>query len=142
MARIIAQSQPNIAFVDSCDVNPKRFADTIRSCLPASLATVEVVSEHKADRKYPIVAAASILAKVRRDEQIEELRTKYGLPGSGYAHDARTVSFLTKWYRDRAAFPEFVRSSWKTTKHVREVVEQRKLSDFSPGSARSRRNRR
>lgn len=142
MARIIEQSSPDIVFVDSCDVKPDRFAETIRQCLPTSLRETEIISEHKADTKHPIVAAASILAKVRRDEQIEEIKTKYGAVGSGYAHDERTLSFLTKWYEERSRFPDFVRKSWKTTMQIRENVEQTRLPEFASASEAPRTRRR
>jgi len=43
-----------------------------------------IIAENKADTRYPAVAAASILAKVTRDNLIEGLRAKYGDMGTGY----------------------------------------------------------
>ena len=43
-----------------------------------------IVAEHKADVNYPVVSAASIIAKVERDRDIAELRELHGDFGSGY----------------------------------------------------------
>jgi len=43
-----------------------------------------ILCEHKADFNYPIVSAASILAKVQREEEVEKLKKQYGNFGSGY----------------------------------------------------------
>ncbi len=53
-----------------------------------------MISEHQTDATYPVVSAASILAKVRRDLRIDEIKREYGDFGSGYAHDPGTIRFL------------------------------------------------
>ena len=86
-----------------------------------------IKSEHKADSKYLIVSAASILAKVRRDEKIEELKKKAGIDfGSGYPSDERTIRFLREWYLSHKNFPDFTRKSWKTL----EKFKQKNLDSF------------
>jgi ribonuclease HII len=79
MAQVIIKLKPDLAYVDASDVNTERFAKQILENLPFK---VKIVSEHYADKKYPIVSAASILAKVHRDKRIEELKEKYGDFGS------------------------------------------------------------
>jgi ribonuclease HII len=64
----------------------------------------------KADTIYPVVSAASILAKVMRDRIIEELKVEYGDFGSGYPADEKTQKFLSGLNE----MPYFVRKSWKT----------------------------
>ncbi len=54
---------------------------------------IEMIVEHKADEEYLPVSAASIIAKVRRDRRIEELKEKHGETGSGYPADERTIKF-------------------------------------------------
>ncbi len=110
MARAIEVLRPNVAYVDASDALEKRFGSQIRTFLSFP---VKVVSKHKADAIYPIVSAASILAKVRRDSMIAELKTKYGDLGSGYMADPRTRAFLKKWLREKGELPDFVRKSWK-----------------------------
>ncbi|HID16919.1 TPA: ribonuclease HII [Candidatus Bathyarchaeota archaeon] len=79
MAELISRLRPSLVYVDASDVDPERFAKQIQENLPFR---VKIVSEHHADRKYPVVSAASILAKVRRDESIRKLKEAYGDFGS------------------------------------------------------------
>ena len=76
-----------------------------------------IVAEHKADSKYPAVAAASILAKVRRDLRIAELRERFGDFGSGYPSDERTISFISKPENMRALRP-YIRERWSTLDRI------------------------
>jgi ribonuclease HII len=94
MASIIRDLKPNVAYVDASDILPERFKQHILEELPFK---VEVVSEHKADKNYPVVSAASIIAKVERDAEIEGLKRKYGDFGSGYVTDPKTINFLREW---------------------------------------------
>jgi ribonuclease HII len=115
MASIIRDLKPDIAYVDDSDVLPERFKQHILEEMPFR---IEVISEHKADKNYPVVSAASIIAKVERDKEIENLRSKYGDFGSGYAADPKTINFLRKWIEKYGSYPDFVRKSWKTVKNM------------------------
>jgi len=128
MAKVIAALNPNIVYVDASDVLAERFGEHIREKLPP---TIKVVSEHKADKKYPVVSAASIIAKVERDRAVEALAKKYGDLGSGYITDPKTVEFLEKWVKKHRSFPDFVRKSWKPAKKLMKEVgaKQKKLVD-------------
>ena len=68
----------------------------------------------KADTIYPVVSAASILAKVTRDRIIEELKSEYGDFGSGYPGDEKTQRFLANMKEPTY----FVRQSWKINKNA------------------------
>lgn len=122
MAKIIELLKPDIAYVDASDVLEERFKQHILECLPFR---VEIVSEHKADRKYPIVSAASIIAKVERDKEIAELREKYGDFGCGYPTDPKTMSFLRQYIKKFGEYPDFVRKSWKPAKKVKRENDSR-----------------
>jgi len=127
MASIIRDLKPDIAYVDASDILPERFSQHIAEELPF---TVKIVSEHKADKTYPIVSAASIVAKVERDREIESLKQIYGDFGSGYAADPKTISFLKRWIEEHGSYPDFVRKSWKTVKILlrdREGLRQKRL---------------
>ena len=116
MAKVIEMLKPDTAYVDASDVLEERFKEHILECLPFR---VEVVSEHKADRKYPVVSAASIIAKVERDMEIVELASVHGDFGSGYPSDPRTMSFLQQCLEKKGEYPEFVRKSWKPAKKTK-----------------------
>lgn len=123
MAKVVEALRPDIAYVDASDVLPERFREHILENLSFK---VKIVSEHKADAKYPVVSAASIIAKVERDRTIENLRRRYadiGDMGSGYASDPKTIEFLESWYARFGSHPEFVRKSWKPTKELKRNAE-------------------
>lgn len=122
MAKVIELLKPDIAYVDASDVLEERFKQHISECLPSR---VEIVSEHKADRKYPIVSAASIIAKVERDMEIAELNEKYGDFGCGYPTDPKTISFLQQCLKEFGKYPYFVRKSWKTAKKAKNEKNKR-----------------
>ena len=115
MARVIAILKPDIAYVDASDVIANRFGEHIIECLDFAL---KIVSEHKADRTYPIVSAASIIAKVERDQAISYLQKKHGNMGCGYPNDSKTINFLCEWITKFGSYPDFVRKSWKTSKRI------------------------
>ncbi|MBS7640518.1 MAG: ribonuclease HII [Candidatus Bathyarchaeia archaeon] len=130
MARIISELKPDIVYVDASDVLPERFKQHILEEIPFE---VKIVSEHKADKNYPVVSAASIIAKVERDREIESLKRKYGDFGSGYPTDPKTINFLRNWIKTHDSYPDFVRKSWKTAKEIfrsRNERDQRILSDY------------
>jgi ribonuclease HII len=116
MAEVIRNLKPDAVYVDASDVLPERFKQHIAEEVPFN---VKIVSEHKADKTYPVVSAASIIAKVERDKEISELGRKYGELGSGYTSDPKTVSFLEEWMKAHGSYPEFVRKSWKTAKRIK-----------------------
>ncbi|MEM2342188.1 MAG: ribonuclease HII [Candidatus Bathyarchaeia archaeon] len=133
MASIIRDLKPDIAYVDASDILPERFRQHILEEIPFK---VEVISEHKADKNYPVVSAASIIAKVERDAEIERLKQEYGDFGSGYVTDPKTIDFLKRWIGNHDSYPEFVRKSWKTVKiMLKSGGEQRqeKISKYSGG---------
>ena len=111
MAKVIKKLEANSSYVDSCDVNPKRFGLYISNLAK----TGKIISSHHADRKYPVVSAASIIAKVNRDRAIEKLRKNYAL-GSGYPSDPKTMKFIKEWLSQNGDVPVFVRKSWKPVK--------------------------
>jgi len=126
MAEVIRLLRPEVAYVDASDVLADRFGLHIAENLPFK---VKIISEHKADANYPIVSAASILAKVERDKAISALQEKYGDLGTGYACDRKTITFLEEYIKNNGSYPDFVRKSWKPAKKLKTEAEtdQRKL---------------
>jgi len=120
MAKVIEVLRPEVAYVDAADVLADRFKEHIAENIPFK---VKIISEHKADIKYPIVSAASIIAKVERDKAVSELQEKYGNLGSGYPADQKTIDFLKKWINRYETYPDFVRKSWKTAKRLKNEAD-------------------
>jgi len=127
MAEVITTLKPDVAYVDASDVLADRFRQHIAESIRFK---VQIISEHKADATYPIVSAASIIAKVERDKAISELKGKYGDMGSGYATDPKTLEFLKNWIRRFGPYPDFVRKSWKPAKRLKtgDEADQTKLA--------------
>ena len=123
MAEVVEALRPDVVYVDSSDTDTERFRNNI---LDELSYRPKVISEHHADDTYPVVSAASILAKVRRDARIDEMKGQYGDFGSGYAHDPHTIQFLGDYYRANKEFPPIVRRSWKTLRNiVRDLTQSR-----------------
>jgi len=115
MAKVVSKLNSNISYIDSCDVNPRRFGQEISKLSDNH----KIKSYHHADSRFVIVSAASILAKVTRDRAITKLRKNYNL-GSGYPSDSISVKFVTKYYKINHVMPSFVRKSWKPIQRILE----------------------
>jgi ribonuclease HII len=129
-AKVLEELKPDHAFVDAADVIAERFGENIRKKYTRKL---EIISEHAADEKYPIVSAASILAKVHRDALIKILEENAGVEiGSGYPADPKTIRFLEAWIQEHGSLPDFARSSWETAKRLLEKFNkpQKTFSDY------------
>lgn len=124
--RLISKLNPNVAYVDAADVNENRFGSQIKASLTNKKDT-DVISMHKADAKIEVVAAASIIAKETRENEIGKLKDKIGDFGSGYPSDERTIKFLKSFYADNGKWPTGTRESWKTLERIRPV---KTLDDF------------
>ncbi len=102
--------------VDCPSVNTLAWSNTVLSHIknPENLI---LKCEHKADANHPVVSAASILAKVTREEQVSKLKKEFGDFGSGYPSDPKTKEFLKEKgqeFKDSGLF----RKSWNTWKKM------------------------
>jgi ribonuclease HII len=122
-AKIINALNPDTAYLDCPSTNIEAFSSYVRKKLKNQKTAI--ISEHKADERYPVVSAASILAKVTRDSEINKLRKKYGHFGSGYPADPYTKNFIQHNYN----LPIF-RKSWATWKNAAGKKNQSNLSEF------------
>jgi ribonuclease HII len=131
-SKIIEKLRPDVCYLDAADVNEVRFG---RDILARLTYTPTLISKHKADDIYPIVGAASILAKTTRDEQIKqiarELEQRINLPlGSGYPADPITVRFLKAWLETYGDLPPHVRRSWETAQNLVNLHKTKSLDKF------------
>jgi len=88
-------------------------AISFSSLLNDILEDMALVVSHKGDVLYPVVSAASIIAKVQRDWAIDDLAKKYGEIGSGYPADKRTIDFLRGYLEENGCLPECARKRWR-----------------------------
>lgn len=114
-------------YVDAGDTNAVRFERRVSTRLDAD---VDLRAEHGADETYPIVSAASILAKIHRDEHVAGLAEDYGAVGSGYPSDETTRTFLRSFVESEGELPECARESWQTSQDALASLDQSSLSDF------------
>ncbi|MBR9704337.1 ribonuclease HII [Candidatus Pacearchaeota archaeon] len=121
-AEIINKLKPDKVIIDCPHPVPKKFEDYLRNLLVDK--EIKLIVEHKADMNYKSCAAGSILAKVKREEIMQEIKDKYGNTGSGYPADPNTKKFLKEnWNK----YSEIYRHSWQTYKKVAENKDQKTL---------------
>jgi ribonuclease HII len=111
MGEVINSIRANRIYVDACDVNLDRYQTSLRKHI--HLPQPRVYCLHHADCINEVVSAASIVAKIVRDREVQEIRKKYHNIGSGYPSDKKTMFFIKKWVRRYKSPPLFARRSWK-----------------------------
>lgn len=126
MAEIINYLRPDKVIIDCPSNNIKQFVIYVKKHLIHK--KVEIKAEHKADANYPLVGAASILAKVTRDAEIEKIKKRIGIEfGSGYPADPKTDKFLKENFEK---YPEIFRKTWASHKRLVKGLGQSKLDGF------------
>jgi len=121
------KKKPELVIVDSPDTIAENFAKRLKKYV--SFKTI-IRAEHKADAKNPIVSAASILAKTRRDEAMDEISAKCGTDlGTGYPHDSKAIAFVEKSASEKT-LSKFIRKKWATTQNIIDKKNQKKLFDY------------
>jgi ribonuclease HII len=132
-ANVIEKLHPDTAYVDAVDVDEIEFKRAIQKHLPID---VEIVSQHEADDLFPVVSAASIIAKVRRDLEMRKIEESIGQPiGSGYPSDPDTIAFLEKWIKEKGSLPPHTRKTWDTARRLLAESRTRKLDEFVGGKS-------
>ena len=124
-AEIINELKPDKAIIDCPSINCKAYEKYLKKLIKNK--NIEIIVEHKADIKYPICSAASILAKVEREKQMGDIKRKYGATGSGYPADPTTKKFIKEnWNK----YPEIFRKTWSTYKKFAKAKNQTKLTGY------------
>jgi len=122
---IINFLNPEKAIIDCPSNNITAYKNFLKKHLKNK---TELIVEHKADFKYAVVSAASIIAKVTRDNEIKKIQKKIKEPiGSGYPSDPITITFLEKNYNN---YPEIFRKEWASWKKLNKKKKQKNLKDF------------
>ena len=114
-------------YADCPDVNEASFSRRLGALVP----DVEIIAKHKADDTYPVVSAASIVAKVTRDRMMDDIRAEFDVNiGSGYPSDHYTMDFIDSWIKENGKAPEHVRCSWEPVRQMLSARANTKLSDW------------
>lgn len=123
----VGQRPADVTYADCPDVDTNRFG----SQMSVRLGGRKVVAEHKADATYPVVSAASIMAKVTRDRLIDGFRAEFDCPiGSGYPSDEVTMAFIEKWIKEHGSPPPHTRRSWEPVRKLMTARRNTKLDDW------------
>lgn len=131
-AKVIERAQPDKVIMDLPEPNAERFINKIKDEIPEKLQNIEFTAEHGADDTYPIVSAASIIAKSKREEHINKLQQKYGYNfGSGYPHDEPTRNFLKKYLEEKGELPKETRKSWSSAEKILKQNQQQNLEKYN-----------
>jgi len=116
--------------VDCPSPNTTEWRNYLLKYVKDSEKKILIKCEHKADVNHVECSAASILAKVTRDAEIEKIKKEIGIDfGSGYPSDPLTVEFLEKHsskFKNNGMF----RKTWGTWQENERRKEQRKLDGF------------
>ena len=124
-AEIINELQSDKVIIDCPSTNCKNYTAYLKKLLKVK---PELVVEHKADQNYPVVSAASIIAKVTRDREIQKIQQKIDVDfGSGYMSDEKTLIFLENHHED---YPDIFRKEWLSYKNVVFNKQQTNLETF------------
>jgi len=125
-AELINELNADTVYIDCPSPNIPSYTNYLKNLLKKQ--TIRLVCDHKAESKYPLVAAASILAKVTRDKEIKELQKV--IPediGSGYPSDPTTQKFLKENYEK---YSEIFRKTWAPYKQIIYGKNQHSLKKF------------
>lgn len=117
--KIAEALKPDTLIIDSPTMNVESIVLRVSQHLP----NTRIIAQCHADENYPVVAAASIVAKVIRDKAISELSKSLGDIGSGYPSDLKTLKFLHQLIR-QGGHMGAVRRSWRTLDRVMPTLNE------------------
>lgn len=106
--------------------DPDKYQTMLSEIFNKSAPSTKFVVSKKADDLYPVVSAASVVAKVTRDRAVKSTHPVEKIKvskvyGSGYPADPITVQWLDNHLDKFFGYPSVVRFSWSTI--------QRRLAD-------------
>jgi ribonuclease HII len=112
-ARLSTAQKENLKIILDCpSINTNGWKNQLLEYVKEK--NLNIHCEHKADFNHVVVSAASIIAKVTRDAEIEKIKKQIGVDfGSGYPSDPYTKAFLQK-EANNPKFKGIFRESWST----------------------------
>jgi len=124
----ITQKQNLKIILDCPSINTSGWKNQLMGYVKDKKLEPKIICEHKADFNHLVVSAASILAKVTRDAEIEKLKEQIGLDfGSGYPADPNTIAFLKEHVLDFKKERIFRESwaTWQTAKNKKLGIKEK-----------------
>jgi len=127
MAQIIKAMDADKAYVDTPQVSTEKFKAIL---LALAKNHTKIIAENYCDERYPVCSAASIIAKVERDREVEKIKKEVDYDfGVGYSHDKRSIEFVKKSLKDGKHL-EHIRHSWTTVEGIKSKKEQKTLKEY------------
>ena len=127
MAQIIKTLGADVAYVDTPQASTEKFKAIL---LNLAKNHTKIIAENYCDERYPVCSAASIIAKVERDAEVEKIKKVVDFDfGVGYSHDDRSIEFIKKCLKDKKCL-EYIRHSWVTVDGLKSKKEQKSLKEF------------
>jgi ribonuclease HII len=127
MAQIIKTLNADRAYVDAPQVSTGKFKAVLMNM---ARNDTEIIAENYCDKNHPVCSAASVIAKVERDAEVEKIKKIVDFNfGVGYPHDARSIEFVEKALKEKKHL-EFIRHSWVTVDGLKEKKEQKTLKEY------------
>ena len=131
------ESDIHSVYLDSPDVIAERFGTRFKlsSSKPTKVIGIKaqskdkekgirytkIIAEHKADAKYAVVSAASIIAKVTRDNEIIKLEKELKMRvGSGYPSDYKTIDVIQRNLKT-GILKNSIREKWSTMDRIKQT---------------------
>lgn len=125
--KILNQEKPDLIIIDALTSKPTEFGNRILKRLDFPS---KIISENKADSKYEMVSAASIIAKQLREQEVLDIKINIKKDfGSGYPSDPKTKIFLKENFKNKD-FEFIFRKSWKTFQNLSKIEKQKSIYDF------------
>jgi len=108
IASLVGSKPPDVLQVDCYYPTTSMLEVRLRDLMQGQAADVDIRISHSAEERWPLVAAAGIVAKIHQVREYTRLRRLHGdVFGSGNGSDARTRSFIEENGDD----PYFVRTN-------------------------------
>lgn len=116
-------------FIDCPSTNIKKWEDYLKGYVERK-ENLNFFVEHKADVNHVSCSAASILAKVTREEEVAKIKANIGRDfGSGYPSDPATKKFIEQYGKEHKK-DGIIRETWATWQNHKSKKAQRSIADF------------